>query len=94
MKKGKPKKEDSSLVIRDPKLEPFVIYYDGMCYSVMEETNNNDKIVGYYSRISGAIHSVVQQKMLEDREYTLIEFVDTYQEKLENFTDIFDKHIK
>ena len=42
MKKGKPRKEDSSLVIRDSKLEPFVIYYDGMCFSVMEETNNND----------------------------------------------------
>jgi hypothetical protein len=94
MKKGKPRKEDSSLVIRDSKLEPFVIYYDGMCFSVMEETNNNDKVVGYYSRMSGAIHSVVKQKMLGTREYTLDEFVDSYQEKLDDFTDIFDKFIK
>ena len=94
MKKGKPKKEDSSLVIRDPKLEPFVIYYDGMCFSVMEETNNNDKVIGYYSRMSGAVHSVVKQKMLDTREYTLDEFVDSYQEKLDDFTDIFDKFIK
>ena len=94
MKKGKPRKEDSSLVIRDSKLEPFVIYYDGMCFSVMEETNNNDKVVGYYSRMSGVIHSVVKQKMLGTREYTLDEFVDSYQEKLDDFTDIFDKFIK
>jgi len=93
MKKGKPRKEDSSIVITDSLLNPFKIYYDGTCYTVVEKTNNNDKIVGYYSRIGGAVHSVVQQKMLENKEYTLSEFVDSYQEKLDSFTNIFEKFI-
>jgi len=93
MKKGKPKKEDSSLVIRDSKLDPFKIYFDGQCYTVAEETDNNDRIIGYYSHMGKAIHSVVKQKMLDGYEYTLQEFIDKYQDKLDTFTDIFEKHI-
>jgi len=93
MKKGKPKKEDSSLVIRDAKLDPFKIYFDGNCYTVSEDTDNNDRIIGYYSKMGQAIHSVVKQKMLEGYEYTLQEFIDKYQDNLETFTDIFEKHI-
>lgn len=93
MKKGKPRKEDSSLVIKDVQLDPFKIYFDGMCYTVAETTQNNDRIIGYYSNMGGALHSVVKQKMLEGYEYTLKEFVDTYQENLEKFSNIIDKHL-
>lgn len=83
--KGRPKGTTKSTFIKDPILDPFHIVVDEHSYNLVQvnEDNGKEKVIGYYSRLSGACMKAAHLQLLEDKSYSLNEFQEQYFNKLE-----------
>lgn len=84
--KGRPKGTTKSTFIKDPLLDPFYIVVDESSYNLIQvnEDNGKEKVLGYYSKLSGACMKAARLQLIEDKSYTLNEFQMQYFNKLEN----------
>ena len=87
----KKSREESSSKIEDEAISPYVIYFDGMSYTVVKpKENGNDENSGYYNSLSHALKSVVKLLVNNNKKTTIADFIKQYDEMMTKLSNKFD----
>ena len=104
--RGRPSGESTLILIKDPLLEPFHITKDNYNFTVVESVKStrgfggkepsgkvNEKVVGYYSKISYALKAIAKEKSTSStkKSFTLQEYVDSLREIESNINKVLNK---
>ncbi len=102
--RGRPKgsgsgknKGGNETVIIDPLLNPYKIYVDDNCYTIVDKdkpvTNSTiqiEKPYGYYTSLGGALTKIIKMKMVSNKTYSISEYIKEYKEMTESFRSKFN----
>lgn len=83
----KKSREESQTKIQDEVIAPYVVYYDGLQYTLVLEKNDKQENIGYYSQLSGALKAAAKNLVNEQKTVTISDFILKYEEintKIEN----------
>lgn len=83
----KKSREESQTKIQDEVIAPYVVYYDGLQYTLVLEKNDKQENVGYFTQLSGALNSAAKSLVNEQKTVTISDFLLKYEEittKIEN----------
>jgi hypothetical protein len=87
----KKSREESSSKIEDEAISPYVIYFDGMSYTVVKpKENGNDENIGYYNSLSHALKSIVKLLVNNNKTTTIADFIKQYDKMMTNLSNKFD----
>ncbi len=101
-KRGRPKggaggkqKGGNETVILDPIISPYKIYVDVNQYMVVDKDKKNEadlmeKSYGYFSKLSFALEKIVKLKIVNNKSYTLKEYIAEYNQMLNSFREKFN----
>jgi hypothetical protein len=101
-KRGRPKgapggkaKGGNNTVIIDDLIAPYKIWVDTNQYNVVDlnkkrETDLLEKSYGYYNSLGSALKSIVKLKIVNNKEYTLKEYINQYETMLNEFKKKFE----
>lgn len=89
--RGKQSREDSQTKITDEIISPYIIYFDGISYTVVKEKNNGkEENIGYYSRLDGALKSIAKMLVNESKTVTINDFINNYNKIIESMSKKFE----
>jgi hypothetical protein len=93
--RGRPSGESTSILIKDPSMEPFYITKDNYNFTVYESVKSkkgfagkeasgkiNERVVGYYTGFKFALKAVAREKLgRKHKSYpTILEYINEYRE--------------
>lgn len=92
---GRQKGSSNETVIIDPLIAPYKIWVDTNQYNVVDlnkkrETDLLEKSYGYYTSLGSALKSIVKLKIVNNKTYSLREFINQYEKMLKEFEEKFD----
>jgi hypothetical protein len=77
--KGKQSREDSQTKIQDEAIAPYVIYFDGLTYTVVKEKHDSkEENVGYFTNLSISLNSIAKHLSNNSNTLNLNEFIQQY----------------
>ena len=87
--KGRPK-GTNKVTIEDPSLENFYITHDEWSYNLIKRNANSETTMGYYTTLQDALTRAAQYVQLGENTFTLKEYIDRLDNKLEEFNTNFN----
>ena len=87
----KQSREDSQTKIEDEAIAPYVIYFDGMSYTVVKpKERGTDENIGYYNSLSHALKSIAKLLVNDSKTTTIADFIKRYDEIMTKLSNKFD----
>lgn len=87
----KKSREESSSKIKDEAIAPYVIYFDGMSYTVVKpKEKGSDENIGYYNSLSHALKSIAKLIVNDNKTTTIADFIKRYDEIMTKLSNKFD----
>lgn len=81
-------------VIEDPILNPYKIFMDDTCYTVVDKVKPAgalmEKAYGYYNTLGNALVKIAKLKMVTNQTYTLPEYVKQFEKLINDFKSKLD----
>lgn len=86
----KQSREESQSKIEDESIAPYVIYFDGMSYTVVKtKEKGQDENLTYHAQLDGALKSITKLLVNDQKTSTIADFIHRYNEVLEKITEKF-----
>ena len=87
----KKSREETSSKIEDEAIAPYVIYFDGMSYTVVKpKERGTDENIGYYNSLSHALKSIAKLLVNDSKTTTIADFIKRYDEIMTKLSNKFD----
>jgi hypothetical protein len=87
----KKSREETSSKIEDEAILPYVIYFDGFCYTVVKpKERGTDENIGYYNSLSYTLKSIAKLLVNNSKTTTLDDFIKRYDEIMTKLSNKFD----
>lgn len=87
--KGRPSGSANTTVIRDKSISPYIIYIeDNQSVLVKIKDDGNEETYGYFSTLAGAMQKIAKLKTINNKTYSLKEYIDEYNNNLTEFLKI------
>lgn len=86
----KQSRDESQTKIEDDSIAPYVIYFDGMSYTVVKpKEKGQDENLTYHSQLSGALKSIAKMLVNDQKTSTIADFIIRYEEIMNKITEKF-----
>ena len=86
----KQSREESQTKIEDDSIAPYVIYFDGMSYTVVKtKDKGQDENLTYHAQLDGALKAIAKLLVNESKTTTIADFIRKYDEVMEKLTTKF-----
>jgi len=83
-------REESQTKIEDELIAPYVIYFDGMSYTIVKpKEKGQDENISYHNRLDGALKSIAKLLVNEQKTTTIADFIKKYEEVMDNISEKF-----
>lgn len=91
---GRQKGSANETAIIDPLIAPYKIWVDVNQYTVVDlhkkrETDLMEKSYGYYSSLGYALRRIVKLKIVNNKTYSLRDYINQYENMLKEFEEKF-----
>lgn len=87
----KQSRDESQTKIEDDSIAPYVIYFDGMSYTVVKpKEKGQDENLTYHSQLSGALKSIAKMLVNDQKTSTIADFIKRYEEIMNKITEKFE----
>lgn len=87
----KQSRDESQTKIEDDSIAPYVIYFDGMSYTVVKpKEKGQDENLTYHSQLSGALKSIAKMLVNDQKTSTIADFLIRYEEIMNKITEKFE----
>lgn len=87
----KKSREESNSKIEDEAISPYVIYFDGMSYTVVKpKEKSSDENIGYYNSLGHALKSIAKLLVNDSRTTTISDFIKRYDGIMTKLSNKFD----
>ena len=87
----KQSRDESQTKIEDDSISPYVIYFDGMSYTVVKpKEKGQDENLTYHSQLSGALKSIAKMLVNDQKTSTIADFISRYNEVMDKITEKFE----
>jgi hypothetical protein len=87
----KKSREESSSKIEDETISPYVIYFDGVSYTVVKpKENGNDENIGYYNNLNHALKSIAKLLLNNKKTTTIDNFIKQFDEIMTKLNNKFN----
>jgi hypothetical protein len=94
---GRPKGSSNTTVITDPLINPYKIYVDTNCYTVVDKDKKDEndpleieKSYGYFNTLGSALNKIIRMKTTSNKTYTIQQYVEEYKTMLDEFKAKFN----
>ena len=86
----KQSRDESQTKIEDDSIAPYVIYFDGISYTVVKpKEKGQDENLTYHSQLSGALKSIAKMLVNDQKTSTIADFIIRYEEIMNKITEKF-----
>ena len=83
-------REESQTKIEDELIAPYVIYFDGMSYTIVKpKEKGQDENISYHTRLDDALKSIAKLLVNEQKTTTIADFIKKYEEVMDNISEKF-----
>lgn len=87
----KQSRDESQTKIEDDSISPYVIYFDGMSYTVVKpKEKGQDENLTYHSQLPGALKSIAKMLVNDQKTSTIADFISRYEEIMGKITEKFE----
>jgi len=87
----KKSREETNTKIEDELIAPYVIYFDGLSYTVVKpKEKSSDENIGYYNSLSHALKSVAKLLVNNNKTTTIGDFIKRYDEIMTKLSNKFN----
>jgi hypothetical protein len=86
----KQSREESQSKIEDEAIAPYVIYFDGMSYTVVKtKDKGQDENLTYHAQLDGALKAIAKMLVNDQKTSTIADFIKRYEEVMNKLTEKF-----
>jgi hypothetical protein len=83
-------RDESQTKIEDETISPYVVYFDGMSYTVVKpKDQGQDENISYHTRLDGALKSIAKLLVNDQKTTTIADFVKKYEEVMNSLSEKF-----
>ena len=74
-------RDESQTKIEDETIAPYVVYFDGMSYTVVKpKDKGQDENISYHTQLDGALKSIAKLLVNDQKTTTIADFFKKYEE--------------
>jgi hypothetical protein len=84
-------RDESQTKIEDESIAPYVVYFDGISYTVVKpKDQGQDENISYHTRLDGALKSIGKLLVNKQKTTTIADFVKKYEEVMNSLSEKFE----